>query len=283
MNLLVVLVLVLVLVIERVEKRTITRTRTSTRTMWARAFLGSILLLSFIAFPVIITQASDNAFLGGTQAYYAGDYLRSAEQFRAAAVHQPASGTLQNLGIAEWQRGSAGAAILAWEQSLWVDPFNPASRGNLSFARKTSQLEAPDLIWYEVVSTWLPANWWAWTAAISFWMVLAISLLPGILRRPKTIWHQALAALGLTVLLLTIPALMGAHRRSGLGFVLQKETALRLTPTQEAQVVSRLAAGEPARWLRSRGNYVLIRTSRAVGWIERAQFGFLCPRTSVAE
>jgi predicted oxidoreductase len=54
---------------------------------------------------------------------------------------------------------------------------------------------------------------------------------------------------------------------------------LRLTPTHEAQAVTRMAAGEPARWLRARGNYVLIRTSRAIGWVEREQFGLTCPKT----
>ena len=193
---------------------------------------------------------------------------------------QPASGALQNLGNAEWRCGSTGAAILAWEQARWLDPFNQSARQNLRFARKTAQLEAPDLAWYEVVSTWLPASWWAWIAGISLWLAVGMGMLPGILRLRKATWHQAVAALGLMVFLLSIPAHIGVQTRSRVGFVLQNDTPLRLTPTLEAQALTRLAAGEPGRWVRARGNFVLIRTSRALGWVEQDQFGLTCPRTA---
>jgi hypothetical protein len=62
--------------------------------------------------------------------------------------------------------------------------------------------------------------------------------------------------------------------------VLQKDTPLRLTPTREAQAVTRLAAGEPARFVRTRGNYVLIRTNRTLGWVEREQFGLTSAEAS---
>jgi len=101
--------------------------------------------------------------------------------------------------------------------------------------------------------------------------------LPRVLRRRKAGWHQALAAIGLTVFLLSLPAHLGVHTRSRLGFLLAKDTPLRLTPTREAQDITRLAAGDPGRLERTRGNYVFIQTSRAAGWVERQQFGMVCP------
>jgi tetratricopeptide (TPR) repeat protein len=222
--------------------------------------------------------SAQTLFQEGLAAYRAGDYARAAEALRQSAALQPASGTLQNLGNAEWQCRRVGAAILAWEQALWLDPFNHLARQNLRFARKAEQIEAPELAWYEVISTWLPVNWWAWIAGISLWVAVAMVILPGILRRRRATWHQAVAALGLMVFLLSVPALVGIETRSRLGFVLDKDTPLRLTPTLEAQVVTRLAAGEPARQVRVRGDYVLIRTNRALGWVEQSQFGLICPR-----
>jgi tetratricopeptide (TPR) repeat protein len=227
----------------------------------------------------LVAASPDTLFQAGTTAYRASDYSRAAEAFRQSVVLQPASGALQDLGNAEWRCQHTGAAILAWEQARWLDPFNPSVRRNLGFARKTAQLEAPDLTWYEVVSTWLPANWWAWIAGTSFWLAVGMGILPGVLRQRKATWHQAVAALGLMVFLLTLPAHLGVQTRSRIGFVLQKDTPLRLTPTLEAQAMTRLAAGEPGRWVRARGNYVLIRTSRTLGWVERDQFGMACPRT----
>jgi hypothetical protein len=212
-------------------------------------------------------------FQTGAAAYRSGDYASAAEAFCDSATQQPASGTFQNLGNAEWQRGHTGSAVLAWEQSRWLDPFSKNMSMNLRFARRTAQLEAPELQWYEVISTWLPVNWWAWIASLSFWFALAMVLLPGILLQRKAGWHHAMAAVGLAVFLLTVPALLGVHTRSRLGFVLEKNTPLRLTPTEEAQVITSLAAGEPARWQHPRGKYVLIRTSRSQGWVERSQFG----------
>lgn len=221
---------------------------------------------------------ADALFHDGTEAYRAADYARAAIVFREAARQQPASGTLQNLGNAQWRLGRTGLAVLAWEQALWLDPFNAAARGNLRFARKAAQLEIPELTWYEVVSTWLPVNWWAWIAGLSFWLAVGMGLLPGILRLRKAAWHQAVAAFGLAIFLLSVPAHFGVATRSRIGFVLDKDTALRLTPTQEAQAITRLPAGEPARLVRARGRFLLIRTNHALGWIEQNEFGLICPR-----
>jgi tetratricopeptide (TPR) repeat protein len=235
------------------------------------------LLILFASFGSASAASPEALFKAGVNAYQGGEYQAAAAAFRQSIDAQPGSGALQDLGNAEWQCGSPGAAILAWEQALWLDPFNHSVRQNLRFARKVAQLESPELAWYEVVSTWLPVNWWAWIAGASLWLAVGMALLPGILRQPKRTWHQATAACGLMIFLLSVPALAGVQTRARLGFVLSKETPLRLTPTREAQAVTRLAAGEPARWVRARGQYVLIRTNRALGWVEKAQLGLICP------
>jgi len=214
-------------------------------------------------------------FQAGNLAYRSGEYGAAAAAFRDSARAEPASGTLQNLGLVEWQRGQPGLAILAWEQSLWLDSFNRGVHGNLRFARKTAQVEGPNLAWYEVVSTWLPANWWAWIGALSFWLAVGATLLPGVFRWQKRGWHQAIAAGALTLFLLSLPAWFGIQTRARMGFVLQKDCPLRLTPTAEAQVITRLSAGEPVRLNRSRGDFFLVRTSRISGWLNRSDLGLI--------
>jgi tetratricopeptide (TPR) repeat protein len=232
-----------------------------------------VLLLSLSA----VASSPDALYQTGVAAYRAADYAQAAKAFRQSVTLQPSSGALQALGNAEWQQRRTGDAILAWEQALWLDPFNEFARQNLRFVRKTAQLEAPELAWYEVISTWLPVSWWAWIAGGSLWLAVAMVLLPGILRQRKAAWHQAIAAVSLMVFFLSIPALFGVQTRARIGFVLQEDTPLRLTPTLEAQPVTRLAPGEPARAVRTRGRYILIRTNRTLGWVEQAQFGLTCP------
>jgi tetratricopeptide (TPR) repeat protein len=238
-----------------------------------------LLLAPLLSLTSLASTAPDILFQTGVIAYRAADYSVAAVAFRQSVALQPASGALQDLGNAEWQCRRTGEAILAWEQALWLDPFNESARQNLRFARKTAQLEAPDMAWYEVISTWLPVAWWAWIAGGSLWLAIGMGTVPGLLRRRKATWHQAAAALALMVFLLSIPALFGVQTRARIGFVLQKDTSLRLTPTLEAQVVTRLTPGDPARWLRARSRYVLIRTSRGLGWVEQDQLGLTCPKT----
>jgi len=245
-----------------------------------RSRIKAILFTLFLLVAAVPQNAHGFAlqavFQEGAEAYRARDFQQAAILFRQAAGARPASGTLQNLGNAEWESGRTGQAILAWEQARWLNPFNDAARNNLRFARRVAQLEAPDLAWYEVVSTWLPFNWWTSIAGISFWFAVGIGTVPGILRMRKAVWQQALAAFALAIFLLSVPAHFGVNGRSRLGFVLEKNAPLRLTATEEAQYVTRLQAGEPARLERVRGHFILIRTNRTLGWIRQEQFGLTC-------
>lgn len=241
-----------------------------------------LLLLSLLSLcPRELSQAepapADAVPLPGASAYQSGDYAGAANILAESARTQPATGTLLNLGLAEWQRGRRGPALLAWEQSLWVDPFNAAAGENLRFARKTAQLEAPEYAWYEAASMWLPVNAWALVAGGSLWFAVALAMLPRVLRWRRANWHQALAASGCALFLLCLPSLHGIHTRSKIGIVLEKDTPLRLTPTRNAQTVMLMPEGQPARWDRARGDFLFIRTSYGNGWIERSKLGRVCP------
>jgi hypothetical protein len=218
------------------------------------------------------------SFEDGLRSYSEAEYEKAASVFRELASVAPATGTFQNLGNAEWRRGRTGEAILAWERARWIDAYNRGARENLDFARKTAQLESPELAWYEIISTWLPVNAWAWLTGVALWLAVAMILLPGILGHKKEAWHQAVAAFALMLFLLSLPAQAGVHTRTKIGFVLSKDTPLRLTPTREAQGVIHVAAGQPLRLLAERGQYLLVRTSGLKGWLAKTEAGFVCPR-----
>lgn len=219
-----------------------------------------------------------DVFLSGVHAYRAGLFADAAGTFRTVSAKTPSSGALLNLGLSEWRRGRVGAAVVAWEQARWLDPFDARAQANLRYVRRFTGLDLPDLSWYEHTSTWLPASAWAWIAGGSLWLAVGLAVLPGALRWRKSAWTQAIAAMCLAVFLVSLPAHVGVRTRTRIGFVLQKDVPLRLTPTQEAETVVKLGAGEPARRVRTRGKYVLIRTMRGQGWIEQTQLGLVCPR-----
>jgi tetratricopeptide (TPR) repeat protein len=221
-------------------------------------------------------------FQNGNAAYVAGRHLEAAQSFAQSAVLRPAAGTLLNLGLAEWQLGNPGEAILSWERARWLSPYDGAARQNLQFARRIAQVDSPDLAWYEVVSTWLPVNWWAWLSGGCLWGSIGLAVAPVLLRGHKGSWQQAAAAFGLMLFLLTVPAQLGVSTRSRIGFILRKDTPLRLTPTKDAQALTRMAPGQPARLKRARGDFLLVQTGRSLGWVERSDFGLVCPRRDTA-
>lgn len=244
---------------------------------WPPILCGCLVLVLLSHVGKTNGAAADDFFAQGVADYHAGQFPEAAEAFEKSVAKHPAAGTLNNLGLAEWRRGHAGAAILAWERARWLSPFDSRAGENLRFARQLTQVETPRLKWFEAVSTWLPASAWLWLAGAGLWLAVGMMLLPGIFRRPKAGWHQALAAIGLCIFLFSLTANFGVVSRTKLGFVVEKNAPLLLTPTRDGEVTSTLTDGEPARELRTQGNYYLIRTDYGTGWIERDEFGLISP------
>jgi tetratricopeptide (TPR) repeat protein len=243
------------------------------------ARLGAWLALAAVVGVAAPGRAATNDwFEQGVALSRAGQFPEAAAAFEKAVAAGPSTGALVNLGLAEWQRGHGGAAILAWEQAKWLDPFDARAIANLEFARQVAQVEAPPLKWFEMVSTWLPPNAWVWLAGATLWLAVGWLLLPGIFRQRKAGWHQLLAALAFGVFLFSLTANVGVVSRTQIGYVLKKNAPLRLTPTHGGEVVATLAAGEPVRQLRTRGKYTLVHTSGAAGWLETGEFQLVCPR-----
>ena len=232
-------------------------------------------LLTLGSAMIAYAKPTNDLFTTGMELSRNGEFPEAAAAFEKSALIRPATGTLVNLGVAEWLRGHAGAAIRAWEQARWIDPFDPRARVNLKFARQAAQVDEPELKWFEIPSTWLPPDAWLWLAGTSLWLAVGMMTLPQFFRWRKTGWQQALVAAGLGVFLACLPVNLGVISRTNLGFVVKNDAPLLLTPTRTGEVISTLTAGEPARRLRTRGDYYFVRTQNESGWIERNAFGLV--------
>jgi hypothetical protein len=238
-------------------------------------WLSVVLVLALVGLILKARAATDDVFTHTVASARAGQLSEAGVAFEKSVQARPSSGGFVNLGITEWQRGHAGAAILAWERATWIDPFNESAVQNLKFARAVAQVEEPELRWFETASTWLPANAWVWLAGASLWLAVGALVLPRVFRRRKSGWQQTLAALGLCAFIFSITANVGVVSRTDIGFVLKKNAPLRLTPTSGSELTSTLSVGDPVRRLKTRGNYFFIRTPMAAGWIERSQVGLI--------
>jgi len=226
-------------------------------------------------FVIDSRAATDDFYVRGLPAAQAGDFHTAAAVFENELKRQPSAGIFVDLGITEWQRGHAGAAILAWERAVWIDPYDILAKQNLKFARTVAQVDEPELRWFETASTWLSPNAWVWIAGASLWLAVGALVLPRVFRWRRSGWQQTLAALGFCVFIFSITANVGVVSRTDIGFIVKKNAPLRLTPTSGSELISTLSAGEPVRRMKTRGNYYFIRSSMTAGWIEREQVGLI--------
>ena len=229
-----------------------------------------LILLSSAAF----TEAPADRFEKATAAMVSGDYGEAAYQLREIVSEGNYShGALHNLGNAEWKVVRPGHAILAWERASLLNPRDTNTAANLAFARKKSELQNPVLAWHESYSGWLPPNVWLIAASVGLWGGVTLLILPRLIGARRADWHQGMAALLLTVLMLSLPALFGIHRRANLGVALEDATSLRLTPTRDGEELVKLPAGEVARVEKERGGYFYVRAEGdRAGWVRRQEF-----------
>jgi len=220
------------------------------------------------------SPAVDERFRKANAGYAAGDFAEAVYDLRELVNEgRFASGALHNLGNAEWKVGRHGYAVLAWERAHSLNPFNRNTEANLRFARQTARMEAPTFAWHERYSTLLPGDWWLVIACAGLWGGVALLTLPRLLGWRRADWHQGVAAALLALFLLSGPALIGLWKRARLGVVLEDETPLRLTPTREAETLTKLPAGEMARVERERGEYFYVRAEGdRAGWLRKADF-----------
>jgi len=213
------------------------------------------------------------AFPEASKRYERGDFAGAAELLNRRSELQVAPGLLHNLGNAEYKAGNLGPAILAWERARSLEPRARNTVANLRFARGQAGLNPPGVPWQEGYSSWLSPDAWTWLAAICFWGALGFLALPPLLRLRRTAWTQVGAALTIAIFILTLPALAGLWTRNRIGVVLAAETPLRLTPTQEGEVLGHLRAGEVARVELQRRGFAYVRGENdRAGWVRSEEF-----------
>lgn len=248
--------------------------------MHANLSLAFVTLIAAIAMliPSPVFAAEPQGFDLGRTDYESGKYADAAKAFQSHTEKEVSAGLLHNLGNAEFKVGHLGPAILAWERARALDPGSRNTKANLHYARGHAGLEQPESPWYETYSAFFPPNRWITIAMCAFWASAALLVLPPLLRRRRTALSQAAAVVAIITFLLTLPALIGIYTRSRLGIVQIANTSLRLTPTQEGEVLGTLPEGETARVERARGAYRYIRASSdRAGWVRRDEFTLLWP------
>jgi tetratricopeptide (TPR) repeat protein len=225
-------------------------------------------LTAFLAVP--LPAAPGDGLAAGQAAYVAGDFVGAVEKWQAeVTAHGATASLLAALGNAEWKLGRKGRAMVCWERALLLDPRDPVATAGIRHAQSAGGTERPALTWAENYASFLGADTWLLLATASFWVVVLCLLLPRLRRRPPADWQDKGVVAGATLLLLTLPALWGAHVYAGRAVVRQADVYLRLTPTARGEPVGGVAEGDVVRADRAFGDYVRVTTAEGKsGWLQ---------------
>ena len=96
-----------------------------------------LIIFATFVFATVKNGLAADPFVQGVEFSHAGQFPEAAVAFEKSAQAVPAAGTLVNLGLAEWQRGHAGAAILALSarSAIWLSEPLCSSRWSLNGSR----------------------------------------------------------------------------------------------------------------------------------------------------
>lgn len=203
------------------------------------------------------------------RAYVKGDFATAAEKWQDEVRSDgPTAGLLAALGNAEWKLGRKGRAMVCWERALLLDPRDAVALAGVRHAQNAGGTERPAPNWYETYSIVLGADTWLILATASFWTGLLCFLLPRLSRQPANEWNQRGRVAAVTLFVLCLPGLWGAHTQAARAVVRTHEVALRLTPTALGEPMVLATEGDVVRTGRPFNGHIRITTATGkTGWV----------------
>jgi len=205
----------------------------------------------------------------GAAAYQRGDYAQAVELWQSQAQQEGVHADLLSaLGNAEWKLGRKGRAILCWERALLLNPRDPVALAGLHHAQGVGGTDRPLPTWTETYASFMTADTWLLLGTLSFWVAVYCIVVPRLKRQPSTDLNERILLLSITLLVLTIPGLWGAHTNAQRAVIKQGEISLRLTPTKLGEPIQATSEGDVVRTDRKFNGHVRVITAEGkAGWV----------------
>ncbi len=224
--------------------------------------------------PTMFAQNNvDQLFGQANEAYSREDFAGAVDLYKQCLPVAESAALHYNLANAYHELGDTGRAVLHYEKSLAIEPANPDTAANLNFVREAAELQPPSHGWATRWGKKLPINVWTWMAATGFWASLALILLPRLYGGSRALSRLLLFA----TILVTVTsgvALLGYHKISSDGIILQSDTPLMVAPSPQSNEYGFLQAGEMVIIEKQHQSYLFIdNLSDKSGWILAEEIG----------
>ena len=214
-----------------------------------------------------VLAATPAHFDAANTLYDKGDFQGARAGYEELVQSGPWSAHLfYNLGNAAYRLGDKGAAFLAYERALALDPGHPEAKANLHFLRGETEAKLPATPWYGRALAWPAANEAAWIASAAFFG-LCFSLAPVVWKRRAA----PLPSLFCGMALVWSGAVVGWQASRGETWIVTVDAAkARTMPAENSQAMATLPMGSHVRLLLERGPWLQVQLpDDSAGWINR--------------
>lgn len=252
-----------------------------------------ILVFSAFNHRVVYSKTVEEAFEEGNQTYAHAEMLlkdnedtKAAEHFQKAlklyktCLEKAESAALHfNLGNTYFKLGLPGYSIFHFKQALLLKPDSEETRANLRLVEKYVGLEkTQENLLDQTLGSKTP-QFWKWFLWGSLWFGICLLALP----RYFGILTPILPIIGsVCILLCSVPifAILKAGEQKNLGIVLESDTPVLVSPTNQSAVAHYLQPGNSINIKEDEENktYFFVETNRGEsGWVAIENIGRLHP------
>ena len=236
--------------------------------------MTSFFRISLFYIIATVTAFAATPFQAGIEAYQNAEYKAAKAQFTSALEVEETAAARHNLGLAHFQLGAPAEAVWQLERAQLLEPFNADYRYKLEAVRQELGLFAGSPKWYVLASEALPTKTWLILATISFWILLAVLILPRISGTKPSLGIKTLRFISIAALIFSTPSIWLNLRLLQSGTIITDEAAsLHAAPASAAPESGTARPGERARILDQYNDFYEIKTEgQAIGWISKDEF-----------
>ncbi len=238
-------------------------------------FLRTLALYSLTAIIALAASSETTShFQSGIESYQNSEYEIAKTQFTVALELEKTAAAHHNLGLVYFKLNAPAEAVWQLERAQLLEPFNADYRYKLETVRQELGLFAGSAKWYTLASAALPSKTWLILATVSFWLLLAVVILPRLRETKANIGLKALRGISITVFILSIPSLWLHQRLLQTGTIISDEAAsLHAAPASAAPSSGTARPGERARILDHYNHFSDLETEgHSTGWISKVAF-----------
>ena len=236
--------------------------------------MHNVLLLLLVALGLgggMALQAAPDRFEAANEAYQQGNFAAAQSDYEAlVADGELAANLFYNLGNTYYRTGKKGAAMLAFERALALQPSHPEAAANLSLLRNETgaRIFPPGPLWERALAWPEQATHHhaAWVAAFGFWL-FCVSLAHRLWRRSGSVLG---ALAGLVLLGWFGGSAVWTAQQPPVWIITGQRAEVRMEPADNSKLATTLPTGSQVRLLLDRGEWLYVLLPNQVrGWIHR--------------